>query len=75
MKPHESGQKKSKGNSMGGQIHNIILDEFKRAHQKMFKNGYVENQYLQSNDEMDKITALDNNERKLAVSRWRTIIC
>lgn len=56
---------------MGGQIHNILMDEFKKAHQKMFKNGYVENEYQQSNgknDEMDKIAALDNNEHKLEVS-------
>lgn len=61
---------------MGGQIHNILMDEFKKAHQKMFKNGYVENEYQQSNgknDEMDKIAALDNNEHKLEVSGWRTI--
>lgn len=63
---------------MGGQIHNILMDEFKKAHQKMFKNGYVENEYQQSNgknDEMDKIAALDNNEHKLEVSWWRTISC
>lgn len=53
---------------MGGQIHNILMDEFKKAHQKMFKNGYVESEYQQSNDETDKITALDNNEHKFEVS-------
>ena len=64
---------------MGGQIHNILMDEFKKAHQKMFKNGYVENEYQQQlngkNDETSKIiTAVDsNNERKLEVSRSRTI--
>lgn len=61
---------------MGGQIHNILMDEFKKAHQKMFRNGYVESEYQQPNDKNDetsKITALDNNERKLEVSRWRTI--
>lgn len=54
---------------MGGQIHNILMDEFKKAHQKMFKNGYVENEYQQPADEASKIAALDNNERKLEVSR------
>lgn len=58
---------------MGGQIHNILMDEFKKAHQKMFKNGYVENEYQQSNDEMDKIAALDNNEHKLEVSGWKQL--
>lgn len=61
---------------MGGQIHNILMDEFKKAHQKMFRNGYVENEFQQANDKNDatsRITALDNNERKLEVSRWRTI--
>ncbi|CRL07771.1 CLUMA_CG020725, isoform A [Clunio marinus] len=62
----ESTQKKTKANTiMGGHIHNILMDEFKKAHQKMFKNGYVESEYQQSNDETTKITALDNNERKL----------
>lgn len=57
---------------MGGQIHNILMDEFKKAHQKMFKNGYVENEYQQQcdkNEENSKITALDCNEHKLEVSR------
>lgn len=61
-------EKKVKGNQMGGQIHNILMDEFKKAHQKMFKNGYVESEYQQSNDETDNITALDNNEHKFEVS-------
>lgn len=43
---------------MGGQNHNILMDEFKKAHQKMFKNGFVENQH--SNDR----TAVDNVEVK-----------
>jgi len=30
---------------MGGQVHNILMDEFKKAHRKMFKNGFVENEY------------------------------
>lgn len=63
---------------MGGQIHNILMDEFKKAHQKMFRNGYVENEYQHQqqlngkNDETEKITALDNNNErsKLEVSRW-----
>lgn len=57
---------------MGGQIHSILMDEFKKAHQKMFKNGFVENEYQQqpSSDEMAKITALNNNERALEVSRY-----
>jgi hypothetical protein len=55
---------------MGGQIHSLLMDEFKKAHQKMFRNGFVENEYQQqpSNSE-GKITAPDNNERKLEVSR------
>lgn len=71
----ESSQKKAVGNTVGGHIHNILMDEFKKAHQKMFKNGYVENEYQQqsnnnkNDDETTKITALDNNERKLEVSR------
>lgn len=61
---------------MGGQVHNILMDEFKKAHQKMFKNGYVESEYLQANgenDETKKISAPDNNEHQLKVSRWGTI--
>jgi hypothetical protein len=57
---------------MGGQVHNILMDEFKKAHQKMFRNGFVENEYQQQppNDETAKITALQNNELKLEVSRY-----
>lgn len=61
---------------MGGQVHNILMDEFKKAHQKMFKNGYVESEYQQhngQNDETSQITALDKSEQKLEVSRWGTI--
>lgn len=67
------GEKKAKGSSMGGQVHNILMDEFKKAHQKMFRNGYAENDYQQllKNDETDKITALEHNEHKLEVSRCR----
>lgn len=57
---------------MGGQVHNILMDEFKKAHQKMFRNGYVENEHQQINDrntEVNTITAVNNNERKLEVSR------
>lgn len=59
---------------MGAQVHNILMDEFKKAHQKMFKNGYVENEYHQQlvsngrSDETHEIGALDNNEHKLEVS-------
>lgn len=38
----------------------------------MFRNGYVENEYQQPTD---KVTALNNNEHKLEVSRWGTISC
>lgn len=33
--------------------HEILMDEFKKAHRKMFKNGFVENEYQQrvTNDE------------------------
>lgn len=66
------GEKKSKGNAIGGQVHHILMDEFKKAHQKMFKNGYVENEYQQPVEET-KITALDKNDCKHEVSRWKTI--
>lgn len=60
----------SKKPAMSGQIHNILMDEFKKAHQKMFKNGYVENEYQQQsgqNGETSAITApLDNGERKVS---------
>ena len=61
-----------KGNSMGGQVHNILMDEFKKAHKKMFKNGFVENEYqqLKSNDGTTLITSLDSNEQILEVSRY-----
>lgn len=58
---------------MGGSVHNILMDEFKKAHQKMFRNGFVENEYQQPSDkngETCEITALDNNERKFEVSGW-----
>lgn len=75
----ESDKKNKPTNSMGGQIHNILMDEFKKAHQKMFKNGYVENEYHQllsngKNDETREIGALDNNEHKLEVSRWEQLV-
>lgn len=72
----EAAVKKAKGNGIGGQVHNILMDEFKKAHQKMFRNGYVESEYQhgnEKNDETRKITAVDNNEHKLEVSRWGTI--
>lgn len=56
---------------MGGQVHHILMDEFKKAHQKMFKNGYVENEYQQpveSNGERN-VTPLSNGDRKQEVSR------
>lgn len=44
---------------MGGQIHNILMDEFKKAHRKMFKNGFMENEYQQpADDEMDKTATI-----------------
>lgn len=61
---------------IGGQVHHILMDEFKKAHQKMFKNGYVENEYQQpidQNDETATIATLDNSDRKQEVSRWGTI--
>lgn len=70
----EAVLKKSKGNGIGGQIHNILMDEFKKAHQKMFRNGFVENEYQHLNDKNDetaKITAIDNNEHKTEVSLRR----
>lgn len=72
----EAALKKSKGNGIGGHVHNILMDEFKKAHQKMFRNGYVENEYQhpdEKNDETRKITAHDNTEHKVEVSRWLTI--
>lgn len=68
--PDAESSKKPAGNAMSGQIHNILMDEFKKAHQKMFKNGYVENEYQQQggqNGETSAITApLDNGERKVS---------
>lgn len=33
--------------SSSNNIHEILMDEFKKAHKKMFKNGFVENEYQQ----------------------------
>lgn len=34
-------------NGNNGNIHEILMDEFKKAHRKMFKNGFIENEYQQ----------------------------
>ncbi|KAL7030818.1 hypothetical protein ACKWTF_006798 [Chironomus riparius] len=35
-------------------IHEILMDEFKKAHKKMFKNGFVENEYQQRMTDDDR---------------------
>lgn len=39
--------------------HNALIDEFKKAHRKMFKNGFMENEQpnINHSDEHDKITS------------------
>jgi hypothetical protein len=32
-------------NGNNNNIHEILMDEFKKAHKKMFKNGFIENEY------------------------------
>lgn len=53
----------------GGHFHEILMDEFKKAHRKMFKNGFVENEYQQRMTDDDTINrnvtslpALGNNK-------------
>lgn len=44
-------------NSNGGNhVHEILMDEFKKAHRKMFKNGFVENEYQQRMTDDDTIS-------------------
>ncbi|KAG5683613.1 hypothetical protein PVAND_012886 [Polypedilum vanderplanki] len=43
QKPHQPAS----SNNNNGNIHEILMDEFKKAHKKMFKNGFVENDYQQ----------------------------
>lgn len=40
-------------------IHEILMDEFKKAHRKMFKNGFVENEY------QPRVTDDDNNNNTI----------
>ena len=42
-------------NNGGGHFHEILMDEFKKAHRKMFKNGFVENEYQQRMTDDDTI--------------------
>lgn len=34
-------------NGNNSNVHEILMDEFKKAHRKMFKNGFIENEYQQ----------------------------
>jgi hypothetical protein len=46
-------------------IHEILMDEFKKAHRKMFKNGFMENEYqprVTDDDNNNNTIALGNNE-------------
>jgi hypothetical protein len=44
------------------------MDEFKKAHRKMFKNGYVESEYQQLANDPRPITTTDSSEQKVTVS-------
>ncbi|CAO1377955.1 unnamed protein product [Diamesa serratosioi] len=64
---NDQAAKKGFGNSMGGQVHSALMDEFKKAHRKMFKNGFVETdhqklhqQQNENEDEPDKISSMLN---------------
>lgn len=37
----------SSSQSNNNNMHEILMNEFKKAHKKMFKNGFVENEYQQ----------------------------
>ena len=82
--------KKGFGNSMGGQVHSALMDEFKKAHRKMFKNGFVETDHQklhqqQSEDEHepDKISSVvvisndeeNSNDHKLEVRKTYLMGC
>lgn len=69
---------------MGGQVHSALMDEFKKAHRKMFKNGFVETdhqklhqQQHEDEDEPDKIPSVvaisndeeNSNDHKLEVRK------
>ena len=69
---------------MGGQVHSALMDEFKKAHRKMFKNGFVETdhqklhqQQNEDEDEPDKISSVvvisndeeNSNDHKLEVRK------
>jgi hypothetical protein len=50
------------------------MEEFKKAHRKMFKNGYVENEYQQLADEPSLSTELEQHSGSNAmVSVYRNI--
>lgn len=54
--PQQQLNQKPISNSANGNNsnrHEILMDEFKKAHRKMFKNGFIENEYQQrvTNDE------------------------
>lgn len=50
-----SNNSNNNSNNGGGHFHEILMDEFKKAHRKMFKNGFVENEYQQRMTDDDTI--------------------
>lgn len=46
-------------------MHEILMDEFKKAHKKMFKNGFVENEYQQQMTDDDSVIAQNALASKL----------
>jgi hypothetical protein len=54
-------------------IHEILMDEFKKAHRKMFKNGFMENEYQprvtdDDNNNMNNTIVLDKSNPTVAVA-------
>jgi hypothetical protein len=56
-------------------MHEILMDEFKKAHKKMFKNGFMENEYQQrvTDDDTSVMSATLSKPENVEVKLIRTI--
>lgn len=55
-------------NGNNSNIHEILMDEFKKAHRKMFKNGFMENEYQQQRVTDDENGIASRSASKLPVA-------
>lgn len=55
-------------NGNNSNIHEILMDEFKKAHRKMFKNGFIENEYQQRVTDVENVIASHPPPSKLPIA-------